>query len=472
MNRHLYRLAMGGLFALAVVIAVGCDDKDDAPPPLTAEECPHDWPWTTAQEKNIEAFTGERDEVPEYNDCQRFLLGSLSNPSYGNVFAIFVADSVAEAHGTGGDTPQETAGAAHGTETEVPSSAASAATSAANRNEMAAVALIAAWEDYGPLGISGPGFYCLLMDSRPRPSAAIVQAGANADCENPVMSTRHDLFVFPPRLNRPNLPGRPTNVPLTSADVPGVVRWGFDGIPAKSDTDTATAAARWVQYVIVPCGTAICYVGPTGPGGSGAGFTPKPPHAVLAGMGNLPLQGRAREVDFWHDTQFLADPGSSTGSPAPAKPALVGVLIPDDSLGNKTIKDFEGGWVPVAEVGMSDSAYANKFNFAATGSKYNTVEACAYTAASPNQCTGVPEVVEVRCKATDPQDPTNPADPPARKWRARHTNVDGTPTYHCIEYIPPSNSDLTVPGTARWKWLKGDEALWFRCENGCCKDIG
>lgn len=463
MNRSLYRLTMSCLLALGAAFALGCEaepeDEADAPPALTEEECPHDWPWTAAQEKNIEAFTGERDEVPEYNDCQRFLLGSMSDPSYGNVFAIFVAASVAEAHGTDGDTPQ-----APGESVRAPSSDPAAGTSAANGNGMSAVALIAAWDDYRPLGIPRPGFYCLMMDSGSRPNAAIVEAGANADCDNPVMSTRHDLFVFR-QPNRPNLPGRPPNEQLTPTDVPGVVRWGFDGVPAAG----AAATGNWVQYAIVPCGTAVCYVGPTGPGGSGAGFTPKPPYTILADMsGTLPQKGRTREVDFWHDTQFLADPGSSTGSTNPVVPPLVGVLIPDESLGNRTRQHFEDDWVRVAEVAMSGSAYDSKFNFTATtGDVYNTVDACAYTgsASGSHNCDGLPTNIDSKCQATDPTDPA------ALKWRARHTSANGTVTYHCIQYIPPSTPGLEVPGTARWKWLADDEALWFRCEDGCCKGV-
>lgn len=454
MYRTPYRLARGGLLALGAVLALGCEaepeDEEDVPPAFTEEECPHDWRWTAAQKRNIEAFTGERDEVPGYNDCQRFLLGSMSNPSYGNVFAIFVADSVAAAHGIG-DTPGDPAGPANGT--EVLSSGTSVAPSAANGDEMSAVALdemsavalIAAWGDYEPLGIPGAGYYCLLMDSRPSPSAAIVRAGANADCESPLMSTRHDLFVFP-RQPPP-------------ADVPGVVRWGFDGIPTKD-----TLAGSWVQYAIVPCGSTICYVGPTGPNGSGPGFTPKPPQAILASISEkLPVRGRGR-VDLWHDTQFLADPGSSTGSTSPAASALFGVLIPDDELGNKTIEDFERGWVQVAEVAMSGSAYAEKFNFTATtGDAYNTVEICAYTDVSRHNCKGLStDDMDTRCQADDPTD--------TRAWWAKHTSADSTMKYYCIEFIPPSSSGLKAPGTARWKWLADDEALWFRCDYGCCKD--
>lgn len=469
MYRSLYRLAVSGLFALGAVIVAGCDAKpqvdDDALPALTEEECPHDWPWTVAQAANIEAFTGERDEVPEYNDCQRFLLGELSNPSYGNVFAIFVADSVAEAHGTGGDTPQNPGGlttAPASGPAAATSAANDAATSAANGNEMSAVALIAAWGDYRPLGISERGFYCLLMDSRARPSAAIVRAGTYADCDNPVMSTKHDLFVFRQR-------HKADGTELSGADVPGVVRWGFDGIPVDTSATAGPSTDSWVQYAIVPCGTAVCYVGPTGPGGSGAGFTPKPPHAILAGM-KLPVHGRGREVDLWHDTQFLADPGSSTGSPNPVVPPLVGVLIPDESLGIRTRQEFESDWVRVAEVAMSGSAYESKFNFAATtGGVYNVVHACAYTGGvsdGSHNCDGLPTDIDSKCQATDPSHPAAP------KWRARHTSVNDT-TYHCIEYIPPfPSSDLKVPGTARWKWLADDEALWFRCEDGCCKDVG
>lgn len=405
----------------------------DATLPELDEECPHDWSWTPRQRENIEAFTGGRDDILAFNDCQRFLVGSRANPTYGGIFAIFIGEDAA----TAADVPGEDA--------------------------MTPVALVAAYDAYEPLGIDDPGFYCILTDGRSGPHARMAPAGPDADCREPMESEGASLFV----VRR----GGPSGAPLGAADVPGVARWGFDGVPGHG---TEPDADGWVQYAILPCGDAVCYVGPAGPQGSGAGFAPKSPRAVLGSISpQLPAGGTVRRVDGWNDIQFLANPELVDGGTRPHPGLPVGVILPDDSLALRSAEDFDAGWVRVAEVAISaSSAYEDKLNFASSrGGRYNTVDLCSYPGGTggAGNCDGLPPDLAERCEATDPEDRE------ARRWRRRHVNAEtGAARYYCVKFTPHARADekLDIPGVARWKWLTEDEETWYRCAGGCCAGAG
>ncbi len=424
------------------LVGLACGDADgpvtELPPP-SGEECPHAWDWTEEQRKNIEAFTGGRDDVFAFNDCQRFLVGSRQDATYGDVFAIFIGD-------------------------EADRRAAAPGTTAAVGGEPPAVALVAARGSYPRLGIEEAGFYCLLMDGRDGPSALMAPAGRSADCLDPLVAEARTLYTIRRDVEGPTPTG---GEPI----VPGVARWGFDGLPSEDGEtgDTSTADGRWVQYAILPCGDAVCYVGPTGANDAEAGFEPPSPVDVLAAISEeLPSDGEVRRIDGWHDAQFLADPESPDGEPRPHPDLPVGVVIPDPALGERTLDDFDAGWVRVAEVAISASSrYEDKLNFAATtDSAYNVVELCSYTAGEgPGRCEGLPGDFEQRCESTDLEDPE------ARRWRRKHINAaTGSVAYSCVKYRPrvAEYGLLDVPGVVRWKWLADDEDMWLPCSQGCC----
>lgn len=417
-------LVLGAAGILAYLYGTGqvVPGEDEDHPPEAGVECPHTWEWSDPLvAANVHTFTGGRDSIPEFNDCERFFMeGSSSAPAYTTgVFALFVSDSVATDDVV-----------------EPPD----------NSVDTASVALVRALTEYAPLGIPSAEFYCLiLIRNRGAWRGGMAPAGTNADCTKPQLAQMHELAV----IRRPIAP--PT-------DLPKVVRWGFDGIPANGQ-----ASGSWVHYAIVPCNESICYVGPRRGEGSAPGFVWKSPEAILAAIPSsppLPTSGRVRRVDGWHDTQFLANPASGSGTIQPAAPPLVGVLIPDGALASRTTEDFEKGWVQVAEVALSTtSGYEKKYNFSATkGGAYNTIEACMFKGSPPGNCDRLPS--SLKCSY----------DKPAGSWRTRHTNATTkTVTYHCVDLRPfPSNSSLVIPGTTRWKWDEKDEKAWFRCPQGCC----
>lgn len=432
-------VALGVAGGIVLGTMLGAADATAPDTTTGAEECPHTWDWDQWDDSNnptlganIDAFTGGRDDIPEYNDCQRFFAEGTSNaPKYTDqAFAIFVSDSVAT--GKPGSSSQPSA-----------------------------VALIRAGEQYKPLGLDDEGFYCLFLE--PRISGNGVKAymapAPDGDCRQAGAKTQ-DLWVFK------GIPGsRPR-----PGDVPPVVRWGFDGVKS-----TGAGAGQGVHYAIVPCDGNVCYVGPTrAKAGGAAGFTRRPPAEILKNLSSSPLPagGLTRTFDGWHDIQHLANPVASSGTVDPAHPPLVGALIPDENLAELEEEDFLDGWQPVAEVAMSGNAYKAKLNFAATtGAEYNRIDACAYKTneAGTGNCTiqeggttsPLPASVAQKC------DKYNDA---GLAWRTRHYDPgDGTYTYHCVEVKPfPANQALVVPGTVRWKWHTDDEKAWFRCPLGCC----
>lgn len=436
---------LGGI-VLGTVLGLGAPDPEQPTVTTDSEECPHTWDWAQWDDSdnpgnlgaNIDAFTGGRDDVPEYNDCQRFFAEGTSNdPTYTDqAFAIFVSDSVATAK-------------------------------PGNSSQRSAVALIRAGGKYEPLGLGDEGFYCLFLE--PRISGNGVKAhmapAPDGDCKQAGAKTR-DLWVFKEvPASAIGLESRPR-----PGNVPPVVRWGFDGVKS-----TNAAPGKWVHYAIVPCDGDVCYVGPTGPASGGPGFIRRPPVDILKNISpGLPAGGRTRTIDGWHDIQYLANPVASSGTVDPAHPLLVGALIPAENLEKLVEKDFLDGWQPVAEVAMSSDAYKTKLNFAATtgaGAEYNRIEACAYKTTE----TGTGNCTVQEGGTTSPLDASvaqkcGKYDEHGLAWRTRHYDPgEGTYTYHCVEVKPfPANQALVVPGTVRWKWHTDDEKAWFRCPLGCC----
>lgn len=427
-----------GLVAIVViaagVAAEGCDPTlpggGSGPASnivVTSEvrECPHTWVWEARGnqdspamiEQELASVTRGAHHVPEYNDCQKFVIEQAGQAVYSaGQYAIFAVQDT-------GLTALLDAG--------VP----------------VAVAVIFAEEDYAPLGIERD-FNCLVLHAPPGGRWSATMHPPNygiADCSG----------EFPDRGGRPLAVAPPVSpLPAAGGHYAQLARWGYD-------------RNRGLYYVAVTCGEAVCHIGPTG------GFavtSPPTPNTASA----TAIERRVHEVATWHDEQLLAAVRTGTGSLQPTN--VWGTVIPAPDLGSRNAPaDFRDRWVTVAEVELSadHSDYRAKGLQTTTPGNRNVVQSCVIEETTSaggdvtrSDCPGLPNAFLPggKCDATD--DATT-----GQRWRSRHIAVDGvTIKYFCVKRYPLSAPDLRVPAAARWRWRADDEMLWYRCMRGCCDE--
>lgn len=419
-------LALIGFVALALG-AIGCPPPEKpagtgtAVAPGARPECPTDSVAIVikAKERDVQTvvtsipLAGPISNVPEYHDCQRFVMGA--GPELGPLVAIFARYNL-DSLGFLIDTLHE-----HGMELG------------------AAGAQIYNYDHaYGPLGIQGPGFSCLYLNRTPSSSsdqpvwtAKMVFAGSD--------ETR---CMQPANVN--TLPGQPLSVvvrpkPLSGPDVPPVARWDWD--PEHSE-----------QYIGVKCGDDWCEIGRPG-------FTrsndhkykatwpaPEPVPSMTAPTGRQ--KERVLAVKGWYDEQRLSV-GSAGSLHATT---IMGRAIPHPLLDDMDdIAVFRKGWIPSAYVDM-DADYTAKYTLR---QGLNRIYMCHN---ADKSCQGVPAACP---------DAASPA--PADQWWTKIVSgvaSDTTVTYRCV--TRREHAGVDVRGTVRWRWTENDETLWVRCGAGCC----
>jgi hypothetical protein len=191
-----------------------------------------------------------------------------------------------------------------------------------------------------------------------------------------------------------------------------------------------------------------------------------------------PGQARVVGIKGWYDEQELAwNPPEGTAIPSHIK----GTVIPHPDLGLKTFDAFASGtWVPVAYVALDTTGavpgavpyYQRKLNLEPIKvqlplerlnqvySCYGTREHCRVPASDPSTGTCGKE--------------TNFARLPVRFWWAKIESAQThTIHYRCITQRDHKQAlatwHLAMPGTARFRWLLGDETIWVECTGGCCE---
>lgn len=283
-------------------------------------------------------------------------------------------------------------------------------------------ATIYSWEGrYAPLRIA-PRFNCLYLWHDGKTLQAFMLAVGDADAR--CLETRD-----PPPSDSPlRLAVRPVPAGVyPGSAIPPVARWEWD-------------ATRNEQFIGLKCGAAWCEI-------SRGGASAEPP-AVTASMDHG--QRRVRELKGWNDQQWLARRVTGSGAPrvVPSKP--VAAVIPHPRLGEQTVSDFRKGWVPVATIHLDADVpgYAARHNFT-PGDNQLWLRDDPATQYAPR-----------------------PADVPGTWWAmvVSSTNVRRyfavTRRDHRAEM---AKLGLTMPPTARWRWLAEDETVWIRCDVGCCE---
>jgi hypothetical protein len=373
-------------------------------------ECPHDWDFKAQQM----AIVGSNIDVPEFHDCQRFIVVEGNDTSYQALYAIFAAETLR-------------ASRPFVLQAWIP------------------VAEIYAEGRYPQLGISTP-YSCLFLRRVTDTSfdARMLPLGSNADV---------DCRRVPDVQRGRQLTVHRTTVPWHFApnDYPPVARWDWDSVHSK-------------QYIGVNCGDAWCEVGDAD--------LPawQPPTGVQLGNNRKAL--RTRLIKGWYDEQLVA---IRDGQGRTITSAMRGIIYPHAELDDHSQMDaFDQRWIPVADVALEvppgtpasiPQQYKARMNLDITqpgaglvGGSLNRIALCRGTAA--------------RCGVPEPN-PTCSGDPPAWWSRIEPAN-GGEAKFYCVVRRGHGRLAATipghrVPGTARWRWMASDEGTWNACVQGCCE---
>ena len=363
--------------------------------------------------------------IPEYHDCQRFVVGK----EFGPLVAIWAAESVANYFPALKPGESDRVAYAVAEILDFGNGPTSSSTMP---------------ENYPQLHIER-GFNCLYLWRGAAPDhfeARIVYQPKRADLDGCVGTRELDrrLTAAPP------LSVRAT---LFSPDdsLPRVARWDWD-------------SSRGVQYISIWCGTAWCEVGP------GDGFTPSvaadadPALNAALDAAREPAPDFAAEpakwkamktVKGWYDQQRL-EVWDGTGHLVPSD--IVGTIVPHPVLG-AIMKaaptgggpSFEKRWTPAAYIHVPKPYSLKTFRL---GAGVSLLYLCLGTSA---QCPGAAAASTAS----------------GTLWFSKLVSPGLEPQYRTVKY--EGHGGQTIPAAAaRWRWLETDGTTWVRCGSGCCTD--
>lgn len=398
--------------------------------PEDRPECPHIWTDKDTANTNHLSIPGPIVNIPEYHDCQRFLVknasGGLKYDSMEAIFVRYKLDSFYRSHGRRPDAPSN------------PSAAPTAPDFDPNGFEV--VGQVLSYGDYAPLGIK-TGSDCLVLrwttvGERTSYAAWIVGVGENGHrCKNdaPIDLIKDQNAV-------------PLNVALvrTVGEIPPVSRWDWD----SKDS---------LQYIGIACPTGWCEI--HAPGAFRSSPTYSESHEPIS--------------KGFYDEQYLATYVSGS---LVHDDSTFGTIYPDPRLAKQTMVSYTS-WQPVAWVALSSAsdAYRNKLNFdrasplnvplsdltnREVSAQLNEVELCFV----PTGQTGCVADGGAPLPTNCPTDYTNNG-----TWYARESPPEKSARASmvtCTEfrsYPPPQ-----APPVVRWRWQNDDESMWISCPTGCC----
>jgi len=430
------------LWPLVVVLGlVGCppvavDPPEDSwrPTPVGEESCPKKWgSW---DDRGVETFVVSGDQrltelsgpagyqdIPEFHDCQRFVLEGRENGRDTLSTGVYTIFSARRPTPIGERLPDR--GSLHEESGEL--------------GLAEPAAQIFATEPYPPLGL-GAGLNCVyIYKTRDGDWGGGVRHDGARDlgCHHPIgIRTVQDFTRL--RVVQESVEG------LDSYAYPPVARWkmhhGQNGYEYRMG---------------VPCDWGWCEVFPIG-----SDEVPSNSHAEGVEYDDTdPDQRRIHRVKGWYDEQVLTERVAGGIRPA----GILGTVFPHPRLGLLELDDFRGTWVRTASVALTPFAhylegnpYREKLNFELTHESEGLLNQIALCNGTWLDCRPSPDVPEPRfCESDD-----------TSGWWARLTSWDGNVVYRCVSRCP---YDVIIPGTVRWSWKSNDEGIWMRCVNGCCE---
>lgn len=366
--------------------------------------------WYFAHTVTQVPLAGDRSKVPEFQDCQRFVVGDVDKPAYDSLYAIFAADHAHQ---------------------EMLADSVDTLPYSSTKRGWPAAEIMSYGGTYPTLGIE-PDFNCLYLyrDGSTWQARMVPIGSVEKNCDLPLRDPA-------------NAAGTTLSVIVSAAygsgdpDFPETARWDWDSKHSK-------------QYIGLKCGAGWCEVG-------AEGFRPSSPESTapaFRAVSGPPPTGAERKrvwnIKGWYDGQLLAVWDDVNKRPMPGR--VWGTVIPHPVLGrsdHNSVAYFSPPWVSVAVVRVSDD-YSTKYVRFKKGE--NQVWLCA---GASGDC-GVPDDV-----------PTCPSTTGVVWWTKMQPDVGGEPFYRCV--IMRSHSNPDIPGTTRWRWAETDETSWIRCTGGCCE---
>lgn len=390
-------------------------------------------------------------DLPEFHDCQRFLVpagrsmaeggAAASAPArdglaFGPLVAIWAANKLDEKLSF---TPKSVDSLGASTRTVKETRSGSGIQPA---SLMAVpVAVIYDFErnvGYDPLGIR-PGFSCLYLWKANTWQARLVSLGDSlSPCLEPMDTTSRDIVGG----TQLQVKAAVLDTLLGPEDIPPVARWDWDGKQ---------------QYIGIRCGDEWCEIGSPGFTASASANATAMGPGLLAAIEDIPITGLAQANDAgklrvlsvkgWYDEQRL-DVRDKKGQLILSD--IVGTAVPHPALGSLPAGSFQKNWVPVASLHVTGD-YSGKVQLK---KGVNRLYMCQGTA---TDCLG-PTATKT-CSSLD-QDP-------ADLWWARIVSAAGDTTEHCVRRR--GHGGMAIPAAAaRWNWSEVDAKTWVACEGGCC----
>ncbi len=361
--------------------------------------------------------------LPEYHDCQRFVVpvrstqaATVSGMRYGPLMAIWAAHHLDSLF-------------------QVAPAPGVAATPVAIVHNFEATA------SYELLGLQ-PGFSCLYLWNDGTWHARMVPLGRlPVPCLEPMDPRSRTLAAGKELHVRPV----PLRTGMTASDVPPVARWDWDD------------KHGW-QYIGIRCGKEWCEVGPpTFAPSQGAGSMGLSPSAIrsmvepLPGLASAPAGTEPELLRFvlvngWFDQQRL-DLRDAGGQPVLTN--VVGTVLPHPALQRLPVGAFKSKWIPTGYLHVTGD-YPGKLPLK---QGMNRMYMCQGTA-TECEITGAPTCTP------EQQDPLDP-------WWARVVAPSGEAVIKCVRQR--DHDGMAIPAAAaRWNWHELDATTWFKCDRGCC----
>ncbi len=447
----LSRAVLVGIMPVLVGLSLGASRA--AAQPAKPQECPHYWGTDHGGPlpfPDTIPVAGLTTNVPEYNDCQRFLRNTpavAGRLEYLPIQAVWVRYRI-----------RAWMANQHLLSNEVTPFRA-LLTGVSHRTEITTVGIVWSRGAYADLGIR-EGFNCIVMKYDRRGTQVLsssyqswmVPVASAGDCNRDPLKL--DAAVATPLL----VTSTPPMVQGGRADVvPQVARWDWD-------------ARKGVQYVSLWCPTGWCDY-------HRFPLVPSASYAVPQSMAATPSVIRQKG---WYDEQVLMSPppeGAATAAPVPS--AARGTVFPVPGLAARTLANYRAHWRRVAWVSMTpgDDAYKTKYMYERddappNGSSDNIVSMCFERAKDRvNADAGSRSAARLVCGRTMPPGCTLDTANDGR-WYARIESASGAGRKeYCVMYRS-APTGVVSSGTVRWRWSLKDETIWVACPMGCCEADG